>query len=1398
MSGLDYKTFNANIQEILYKKYNSIVNTGQLIDNEYNVNAAPSILSNKVYLDFIPNEAPDKLTAVNIPNGTCQDGSGVSYLKYYEVKLTSLTGSDTNFVYDVNDSTGTTGAINAADNILTDAIASNYDPKGTYGIKVVFKKPTDPVGTLNGEVFISNYAFDRDAGVLSIYNKPEVTASNPPTIRFWRYEGRKGSSGFGSDWSKYKAMQTVDMSGFAIKGLPDISSGATSTATLLKDVSDNYAVSVAFLKKYVELSGGSGKNVDLTGKVMDISNGAWDASGYRIDNIADISLSKFSDFSDSAVNVNTLLAYLPKGTYRGEYLMMGISGDNKWSVQGTNNVVLGKDVGSTIGTGAVVIGTGAGASGVGNNSILIGANADASGAIPTNTIVLNATGSKLNKEIPARQDNKVVMYVNDLFSATTLNGGTKALYYDPATNSIAAGDICGITMYREDAGDASGWYRYPAEQPVNMQGTPAGTGKNYIFGLKDPSSAPFTYYSAVSGISQELSGVEVYKSMATTVGWVQDYVSKNSMAGDVSDAQSAVTAVNSWVQQFVIDAPPAPTYDTSGSGSQSISLSFKNPSQIYVGAFDMRLPALKKIWVTTDVANNTSILGGNTTYVPDGSEVKKLIFGKPGSSIITGTYSSTDKSYSHQFSENPAGNVTVSVWYTNGNTTHSNAKVNKLVVTLASFSSGSPPSSPTLYTVNDVTGISDTNVDNIKWKAPQQYDSTDPALLTSSQTLNYKITLEPTTTTSRYNGINGSTDEGINTDNMTTISFTLDASVNNGADVAYATMAVNTLFPDTVYNYTIGASNGGAYTTTSSRSFRTNAPAAPPTSFSLTIPSVTNTPYYSRTAKTTLISGVPLVNRTNGANLTKLENVAIHTTSDIGKSSTELTRTLIANIKNSGTTVDNEKSYDVKGFGDANTSNSSAAASSADLTINDIRDYYINDAITKRKGYYKTMDVLPIIKANGIPNTYTPTTNTSSNDVTLTYSLNIYGSDVTANFRVDDLGSTTTPSFSSSDCTTGTGSFTKISGLPYLNNSASLTISSTIANLANRYYRENGVVINLQDSVGSNITGNSLAFTNANEISFVDNTNNSTINKTMMFSYPSNLYSTQLKAKIDAYTVYNNTSNTVITKNYLLDKLNLDKIALLNSEQTISATNTYYLGYPRNITNTENATSGTGILDYVSTTAPTKDAYDHTTLLTGNKALQLVKGRFTTKNGNSDAFLNYTVNDGNSDTNYNYSTIATGMRYMAFSCAVSGITAQSALRIRLNNVSAASISVSDAALTVGGQRAYIYYRYSGGSVGGDSVWIEATRKNNGGTGKLASSLTDVTNSANNISAVSASLIGGSSTGVNDDGAIYSGGNIQYENLIIPTGIVPGKITVLVAVPNEVQFSFDSVSIALGA
>jgi hypothetical protein len=1412
MSNLTFKdVFNANIQELLYKKYIGIVNTGAFLDSEYAVNAAPAVLSNKIYLDDIPLSAPVKLSQRNIPNGTAQDGSGYPYLVFYKVKLTSLTGSDKNFVYDIFNTTGTTGATQSSDNILTDAIASNYDPNGTYGIKVNYDKVSGS-GLLDGEVFISNYTFDKDGGVLSIYGKPEVSAANPPTISFWRYEGRKGSAGFASDWYKYAAKQIVDMSGFAIKGLPDISSDATSINTLLKDVSDNFAVSVAFLKKYVELSGGSGgsggsDNIDLTGNVMSLSGDAWDASGFRIDNIENISLSTFTDYSSSAINVNTLLSYLSKANNRGEYLMWNLSGDNKWSVQGTNNVVLGKNVGIDISSGAVVIGTEAGVAGVGNNSIVIGANADVNnGVIPKNTIVLNATGGKLEQTITERLDNKVVMYVKDLYSSTTLNGNAKALYYDPSTNSITAGDICGITMYREDAGDASGWYRYPAEQAINMQGTPAGTEKNYIFGLQDPSSAPFDYYDATKeGAKITLSGDVVYKTMATTVGWVQDYVSSQSgnFTSDVSDAQSATVAVNSWVQQFVIDAPPAPTLDSSGANSQTMTLSFNNPPQVYVGAFDMRLPALKRIWVTTDVASNINILSGNTTFVPDVSEIKQLVFGSSTSATVTGVYSAANKSYSYKFTSNPAGQVTVSVWYTNGNITHSNAKVNKLVALIGPFTSAGYPSSPILYDVgSDLTTINDTNVGSIKWKAPQYYDA-DSSIAQSTQTLYYRITLTPTATT-RYNGLVGTNDiePGLSIDNITDLSINITSTATYNTDVTYAGMSTNTIFPDTSYNYTIGVSNvstSGPFTTTSTQAFRTSKPILiPVTTYILTIPSAaTTTQYYSRNQATTLITNVPLVNRTNGATLTDLSGLAIHTMNDIGKSSAELTRTLIANIKNGSTSIDNQKSYDVKGFGDATVSNISVLASSAQLTIRDIRDQYIS-GLTKRKGYYKIMRVQPSIISNGISNVYTLTTSSHS-DVILTYYLNIYGIDVSANFRVDDLSSTVQPSFINSDCTTGTSSFTRISGLPYLNNNATLTIASTINNLANRYYRQNGVTIKLQDS--SNVDISSITFTTASEITFIDDTNNASINKGMMFSYTSNLYSMQLKARIDAQTVYNSSSsNTIITKNYLLDQLNFYRLSQLASEQTIIATNTYYLGYPRNITNNEDATIGSGIFDYTSG-APTDSQYDHSIDLTTNKALQLVKGRFTTKTNNNNAYLNYTANNGASDTNYNY-TIISGMRYIAFSCAVNTtiITTQNALRIRLNNVSASTITATDAALTIDNQRAYIYYRYSGGNVDGNSIWIEATKKNGAGGTVSSSSLNNVKNADNNVtSAGASSSLGGTSSAANAETAnVFNNNNILYENLIIADSSVPSKITVLIAVPNSVKFSFESASIQLGA
>ena len=256
--GLGYDAFNANIQTILYKKYQGFPNTDttKALDSEYNINAAPNVFANKVFLDIIPTTTPFS----SIGFATNVDVSSINYdaqgakkavhttaskhIAYYSnVKLTSVGGSDFAFVYDSAFSQNAASDLADADNILKDTIPSKFDPNGSYGISV--KDANDKT------IYTSNYTLDAESGILTIYNllnsgETPVNKSLPPKISFWRYEGRKGSSGFASDWAKYAATQDVSMNGFNLKGLKEIS--GTAFVDITNGLNNNYAASIDFVK----------------------------------------------------------------------------------------------------------------------------------------------------------------------------------------------------------------------------------------------------------------------------------------------------------------------------------------------------------------------------------------------------------------------------------------------------------------------------------------------------------------------------------------------------------------------------------------------------------------------------------------------------------------------------------------------------------------------------------------------------------------------------------------------------------------------------------------------------------------------------------------------------------------------------------------------------------------------------------------------------------------------------------------------------------------------------------------------------------------------------------------------------------------------------------------------
>ena len=172
----------AEINDIVLKKIQTspFTSTGNTITTESPGTSAYKIQQSNIYASPIPAIAP----AVTLDGSLGDYEGGSKYIgngeynyiiKYdkVELKKTVDTSSWRSYYYK-----GTDTANVISTNILSDAIPSNQDPGGTYGIVI-----------WNGDnAYTGNFFFDTASGYVTFAS----TISFTPTITFWRYEGSKG------------------------------------------------------------------------------------------------------------------------------------------------------------------------------------------------------------------------------------------------------------------------------------------------------------------------------------------------------------------------------------------------------------------------------------------------------------------------------------------------------------------------------------------------------------------------------------------------------------------------------------------------------------------------------------------------------------------------------------------------------------------------------------------------------------------------------------------------------------------------------------------------------------------------------------------------------------------------------------------------------------------------------------------------------------------------------------------------------------------------------------------------------------------------------------------------------------------------------------------------------
>lgn len=211
-----------------------------------------------------------------------------------------------------------------------------------------------------------------------------------------------------SDWSLFKAKQTVDMSGFRI-------------GKLAAPIADTDAVTKGYLMSQLRDASDA---LPLGGGTM---LGDIDMSGRRLLRIAE-------PFYDGDVTTkNYVDTRIPMGSSYGEYLYHdGV----KWAIGGTS-VNLGLNAGvAEVGDDTVAIGREAGQTSQGDYSVAIGARAGQSNQAEK-SIIINATGVAVNADLS-----------NALYVAPVReNMGMKAMYYNEETKEVTYGDICGTAKF---------------------------------------------------------------------------------------------------------------------------------------------------------------------------------------------------------------------------------------------------------------------------------------------------------------------------------------------------------------------------------------------------------------------------------------------------------------------------------------------------------------------------------------------------------------------------------------------------------------------------------------------------------------------------------------------------------------------------------------------------------------------------------------------------------------------------------------------------------------------------------------------------------------------------------------------------------------------------------------
>ncbi len=503
----------------------------------------------------------------------------------------------------------------------------------------------------------------------------------------------------------------------------------------------------------------------------------------------------------------------------------------------------------------------------------------------------------------------------------------------------------------------------------------------------------------------------------------------------------AVSKVDSWLEVYLLNPPPALTLSTSTSSAEELTVTWTNPTQRKLAFHSAYIPQIDQIKadIVPSASNSDQSWSSASAFTltletvsttPTVTSLRIVLDYTRGTSNLTGgVYTHYGTSSATRITSGTAYDIRV--YAVNEAVTVAGKTPNYMTVYDIQTTAVGMPGAPTGLTASSITSITAL----AQWTAGTR-DSTSSATPLFSQ---YQVNVTATAS-GRYGGV------------LTNHTATQQTVATAGSD-APTQLSLTTLNPSTTYSITVQAKNA------LSSSFGS---ASSPTTFTTSLPTAPSWPTtgISLTNQASLIYETASAYTLNGSNLRALvlKESALASTNPrtASYSSTRLNNTVSDTSATIGsieayagpTSSESKASVTTVGFGRSFTAPQTIDNSDVRLHVASEGDYYT--ASSGSGGFYKAATVY----AEALSTSTTTYVNSDSPYNMYLKFIPTGGSTVTTNtltFYIDGLNAL--PSVSQAGITGASSTTTYVTGVPTFTSSTTFTFAATISNLAYRFLR---------------------------------------------------------------------------------------------------------------------------------------------------------------------------------------------------------------------------------------------------------------------------------------------------------------------------------------------------------